>query len=387
MPYHFHSDQLRVFRKFARQERNREPLRNCRFLINQHIVPNTAELLIHLKDTGAEIFCVLAKPYSIDENVAKNLASLGISILREQYSTLEKTTYLDELFVAAAEKSKADNRRIVLWDVGGYFSVPLTRLPADLVPLFAGVVEDTTFGHNKYLADAAKIPIPIFSVARSQLKEVEARFVGRDAVAAVDVALRELGIVASARNALVIGYGMIGKNVARSLEAADYNVYVYDKHDHRNLRAFVNGFHIHKKRELLKLADIIFSSTAEQAMSFEEIEECKNNVVLVSVGSKDIEFDIKSVQEQSLATRQLGSHITLYTLPNSKNVYVVRRGTAANFILPGQPAEIMDLVFAEIFISTMLLLKKPTDYRIGEVNFLPNRFINQIAKEWLRFVN
>lgn len=387
MAYHFHQEQLRVFRKFSRQERNREVLKSTRFIINQHLFSNTLVMIKHLAETGAEISAVLAKPYSVQKEVARVLSNMGIPTINKSYHELEGTPIVDELIKSAISSSKVDGKKLMLWDVGGYFSAPLTRISKEDAKLIAGVVEDTTFGHNRYVAERKKIPVPIFSVARSQLKEVEARFVGRDAVAAVDIALRELGITSSGRNALVIGYGMIGKNVARSLQAADFNVHVYDKHDHRNLRAFIDGFRIHKKREIIKFVDVIFAATADVALSYDEIEECKNNVLLASVGSRDTEFDIESMREQALECEACGSHITHFRLPNSKSVYVVREGTAVNFILPGQPEEIMDLVFSEIFISTMLLLKNAEAYDVGEVHALPNSNLNEISKDWLRFVN
>src|SRR5256885_2348674 len=56
-------------------------------------------------------------------------------------------------------------RSILILEVGGYFANPLTRIKKEHYRHFAGVVEDTTFGHNRYLALAREIPIPIFSVA------------------------------------------------------------------------------------------------------------------------------------------------------------------------------------------------------------------------------
>jgi adenosylhomocysteinase len=387
MPYHFHDEQLRVFRKFSRQERNSSILKGTRFIVNQHLVKNTLSMLNHVLAVGAEITCLVAKPYSIDPDVSSSLSERGIPIINESYSNLETTDILDKEIAKAVEKSKVDGKKIIIWDVGGYFALPLVRLPGELVQHISGVVEDTTFGHNRYLEQCQKIDVPIFSVARSALKEVEARYVGRDAIEAIGGILRKLGIISSGRNALVLGYGMIGKNVARSLAAADFKVSVYDRHDHLNLRAFIDGFAIHKKRELIKQADVIFSATATQAMSFEDIEECKNNVLLVSVGSKDTEFDVRQVAAQSLERQELGSNITKYVLPNSKSVLVARDGTAVNFLLDGQPDEIMDLVFTEILLCTMKILKTEIEIPLHLVHSLDEINLNFIAKEWLRGVN
>jgi adenosylhomocysteinase len=387
MPYHLEHTQLRVVRKYTCQQRNKVFLAQARFIVLEHILPTTEGFIMHLREAGAEIFAVLAKPYSIDEQVAARLERIQLPITRKTYDELETTTFLDDLLAAAVEKSKSDKKQIIILEVGGYFAAPLTRMPAESSQFIAGVVEDTTFGHNRYTKLLEQVPVPVFSVARSALKEIEARFVGRDAVSAIDSVLRDLGVSVAGRNALVIGYGMIGSNVARALQRHDLNVAVYDKHDHRNLRAFVDGFSINTKRKLIEQSDIIFSATADVALTWPEIEECKDNVILASVGSKDTEFDIAQLKEQALATTAIGPHIFKYRLSNSKNIMVVRDGTAVNFLMPSLPVEILDLVFSEILLCVMLLLKRQPIYPPGELWAAPETFLNSISEDWLRIVN
>ncbi|MBB3190968.1 adenosylhomocysteinase [Halomonas cerina] len=391
MTYHFHESQLRVFRKYARQERNRKQLSKTIVLVLEHLLPTTEEMLYHLNDAGAEFGAVLAKPYSIDPGVRRRMEDKGFPTYFKSYKELEETDFLDRLLQEALKNAKANGKRILIVDVGGYFAAPLSRLSREALDLelFVGVVEDTTFGHNRYLDAAASIKIPIFSVARSVLKEIEARFVGRDAVLAMDYTLRKSGISLSGRNALVIGYGMIGKNVARALRSADLSVYVYDKHDFKNLGAFIDGYSVHKKRELIKHADIIFSATGDPngAMTYEEIEECRNNVILASVGSKDTEFDVSEVRDQALGVVPLGDALEEYKLPHSRSVVVAKNGAAVNFILPSIPNEILDLVFSEILLCSMLLLKRRDKYVPGFVHESPYSFLNEVSRDWLRFVN
>ncbi|MGQ2985469.1 adenosylhomocysteinase [Flavobacterium sp.] len=388
MGYHFRNSQLRVVRKFARQIRNKSHLEKTRIIILEHILPTTEEFINILQEVGCEFFQVIAKPYSIDQDVYNRLAE-KVDLVRKTYDELENTNYLSTLIERAINQSIKDGKKIVIIDVGGYFAAPLSKLKTEQIEFIAGVVEDTTFGHNRYLLAIENINIPVFSVARSNLKEIEARFVGRDAVYAMDNILRRSGISISGRNALVIGYGMIGKNVARTLRSSDLNVYVYDKHDHKDLSAFIDGFHIHKKRELLKLADIIFLATGDPngALSFNEIEECKDNVILVSVGSKDTEYDLKAINEQAISCEKIDHHLMMFTLSNSKEVISAKEGTAINFTMPSIPIEILDLVFSEILLCTLLILKKPDDYPPGKLYESHADHLDAVSKDWLRFVN
>jgi len=389
MAYHLEHTQLRVVHKHSCQQGNKALLAKARLLLLEHILPTTEEFIYQLQASGVEMFAVLAKPYSIDEEVAKRLHKKRVDIIRKSYQELDETDFLDRLLKRAIEASKKDQKQIVIVEVGGYFAQPLTRLDPEAAQFIAGAVEDTTFGHNRYAKLIQNIPVPVFSVARSALKEIEARFVGRDAVAAIESVLRAKGVSLAGRNALVIGYGMIGSNVARALENHDMKVHVYDLHDFKNLRAYIDGFAIHKKRELIKSADLIFAATAERALSWEEIEECKSNVILASVGSRDTEFDIVGLKEQSLKIEDITADIKRFWTPNSKQILLVRQGTAVNFLLPSLPAEVLDLVFAEVFFCMMLLLdhQNKSVYPPGELYHVPESYLNAISNDWLRNVN
>jgi len=397
---------LRVCANYLREDRNKKTLSHARLIILEHLLPTTEELIYLLHEAGADIFQIIAKPYSIDEHVASRLNERGYPVLRESYENLERTALLDDLLRKAVAASQNDDKKILIIDVGGYFAVPLNRLRKDDTKYFAGAVEDTTLGHNRYLVDINSIPVPVVSVARSRLKEIEAQFVGIDAVHAVDTVLRKLGVSMTGRHAVVIGYGMIGKNVARSLKANDLNVSVYDVRDHRNLSAFMKGFGVDKKARLLQHADIVFAATGwstslsvidaergiplrKPALSKQEILECLNDdVILASVGSKDNEFDMISLKELAVTKPEdISKEITKYKLADGDSVFVVKGGTAVNFLEPSIPIEVLDLVFSEILLAAIFLLKTPDKYPVGTLHPVPEKYWSYIAKDWMRFAN
>lgn len=394
MAFHLSASQLRVVRKYTREKRNKTLLANSRFILLEHLLPTTEEYIDLLVEAGCEIFTVIGKPYSIDLEVLARLRDKNVKVELKQYEELESSSFLDELLQSALEQSKLDGKHIIILDVGGYFAEPCSKISVEDAVHFAGIVEDTTFGHNRYKKLGAddqpfivKMPMPVFSVARSALKEIEARFVGKDAVMAADYILRKQGVALAGRHALVLGYGMIGKNVARVLRANDMQVSVYDVLDERNLRAFIDGFHIHKSREVIKHADIIFAATATEALNYEYIEECKDNVILASVGSKDTEFDVQTVRLQAIRNVKHGDHLIEYHLDNSNRVNVMNNGTAVNFILPSMPVEILDLVFSEILLCSLMLLKQKAQYPAGELHVVDDKSLQVIAKDWLRSAN
>ena len=393
MAYHFQGSHLRVLQKFSQQNRNITSLRQSRGIFVLHALPTSVEFVSLLKKSGVEISNIYVKPYSIDDDSKKKLENIVTKRLivldYDRYEEDGIQQILSDL-KAMIDLSSRDKKFIFGFDIGGYLLKPmieLLKLNELQKEYVVGIVEDTTFGHNKYTESIQALELPVMSVARSYLKEIEARFVGRDAVLACNMVLRKQGIMLSGRKALSIGYGMIGANVARELKSNDLVVSVYDKRDCRNLHAYIDGFDVNKKAVLIKNADIIFSQTASNALSFEEMEECKDGVILASVGSKNTEFDIKELKSQAIRVETYGTSIKEYHLNNSKRIRVIHDGAAVNFLNPSLPIEVFDLVFSEIFISIMLLLKRREQYESRQIHEIHENFQSEISRDWLRLVN
>ena len=163
----------------------------------------------------------------------------------------------------------------------------------------------------------------------------------------------------------------------------------------RNLAAYIDGFNIHKRRELIKSADIIFFATGnpEGALTFEEIEECKDSVILVSAGSKNTEFDLATLDHQAESKEVLSNYLTEYILQNVRRIIVANNGTAVNFILPSLSVEVLDLVFSEILLCSLLLLRKKFDvdsnesFELHKIHTSDDVHRATISKDWLRSVN
>src|SRR6185369_16270707 len=114
MPYHLENTQLRVVHKYVRQQRNKAALETARFIILEHILPTTEEFVKHLRDSGAEIHALLAKPYSIDTQTLASLENEGFNVIHRSYQELEESDFLDQLLQEAINLSKRDDKQIVI---------------------------------------------------------------------------------------------------------------------------------------------------------------------------------------------------------------------------------------------------------------------------------
>jgi adenosylhomocysteinase len=357
-------------------------------VIMQHALRDTAFFVKELLKRGFSIGAFLAKPNSIEEEHIDAISQLGVHVLREPpggrpYQWYEGTRVLDEVVASSVDEARRRGQRAVFVDVGGYFAGPLRHAPTALIPYIAGVVEVTTFGHRRYEALAADMPVPVVSIARSPLKEAEAIYVGETVVQATEDMLRDAGRVLLGKTCGLIGYGMIGANIASALRNRGVAISVADTDPLRALHAALEGFPVKSTKDLLDSAQVIFSATGSQTVSVGDlISMNRSDVMLVSGGSRANEFDVEGIKELGRMTPR-SLDLSEYDLPNGKKVILANSGKAANFLKSGTPEEIMDIVFAELFSCIECIGEELGS--LGLVNELSDERRGQIARRWLEF--
>lgn len=151
-------------------------LTELRVLIMQHALRDTSHFLKLLRLHKVDVPCFFAKPNSVEQAAITSISDQGIEVIQEPqgvppYSIYENTDVIPKVLAREVSAARETGRRLALLDVGGYFLKPLIELSEEFSSTIAGVVEVTTFGHNRYTANAAKFPYPIVSLARSPLKD------------------------------------------------------------------------------------------------------------------------------------------------------------------------------------------------------------------------
>ncbi len=359
-----------------------------RLLIMQHALRDTAAFLKSLTDNGFAVDAFLAKPNSIERNNYTLIEEMGIECIMEPegskpYDWYEEEGNLDALIATSIKMAKANSQKLIIVDVGGYFARPLANLKSSDKEVVLGVCEVTSFGHWRYQEVAHKLPVPVVSIARSPLKQAEAIYVGETVVQATEDVLRGAGKVLSSKQAGIIGYGMIGSQIAGALRKRGLNTVVLDKTAILSMKAKLEGFQIaHDMRELLGRSDVIFSATGGQTLGqLEIVDQVKPEALLVSGGSRSAEFDMTWLEERCVKTKR-SDHLSDYRLEDGKIVTMLNNGKAANFLKSGTPEEVMDIVFAELFRCIEMMAARR--FKLAEVNALGIEDHEMIAALWLR---
>lgn len=292
---------------------------------------------------------------------------------------LSRDRLLDPRRAVTFLKGRAGERRLVLADIGGYFAPALSHIAA-AVPV-AGVVEDTENGLQRYEA-LKELPCPVYSVARSPLKNAEDYLVGWAIVFSTEALLRQHGHVLQGRTACVLGFGKIGRSVAARLESLNVTTTVFDIDPVRATEAASNGYRIARSATAaVRESSLVVCATGRRALGEAEFAALGRGAFVVSVTSSDDELDMRALQAYSRSWA--GEHLVRYEI-DDRYFFVLNEGNAVNFLHGAVLGPAIFLVQAEVLAAIAKLTAGVQPNQLLEID---HELRKMIARRWLeRFI-
>ena len=337
-------------------------------------------VVCHMIDTGIPYTSTIDKYFDLQAIIPKQ-RSINHDLLN--YFPKEKILNIrrEEINNETEKIEKIlDNRpkgnKIVLLDIGGYFSHIGNRLKERYGDSFLGIIEDTENGYQKYLKQT--LTYPLVSVARSSLKENEDYLVGQAVVFSAEYLLREQGILMNGKNIGIVGIGKIGNGILSSLKSKSSQISIFDINPVSLVISHSRGAKIDHKLNVIKNADILFLATGNLSFKEEEYKYLKNGSFLFSVTSSDDEIDTSWLKDK-YKIEPVSKYIKKYE-KNGHYFFIANDGDAVNFIHGAVVDDFILLVQKEM-IDTILELSK-SDFK----NKIYNGFSNikeRIADSWL----
>ncbi len=347
--------------------------KSIQLLIVGHILPDTISYY-NILDELFDIIYIIPKPNSINPEALEELNTKGFPILKIDREDLRN----NPSFFLRKLKNKVNKQFIVL-DIGGYFSPLIEKLKREYGGIFLGVIEDTENGHQKY-EQLKNSSIPIFSVARSPLKNPEDYLVGQSIVFSAEYVLRMNNNLLNNKEVGVIGFGKIGRSIAQNLFIRNIKTKIYDSNPQQQIQAYSYGYDISSKREFLKNSSIIFCATGNSALEQDDFQELSNGTYIASVTSSDDEMDLHLIKNQYKISK-INEFTDLYQ-GNKNYFYLLNKGNAINFLHNAVVGSFIYLIQAEIFV----LIKNLATFKGGCDNIFECRqeIRNKIATIWIK---
>jgi S-adenosylhomocysteine hydrolase/8-oxo-dGTP pyrophosphatase MutT (NUDIX family) len=310
-------------------------------LVVAHVLPSMLGPLRFLKN-NFDLIGVIPKPKSIDETTYKRLEKDGINFLR---------VTREDINVEFVTNTIRGKENVVLIDIGGYFSSVATDKKLTKSNIL-GIVEDTENGQQKYQRVLRDLSVPVYSVARSPLKDNEDYLVGQAIAHATNTLLRQTNKLMAFEKCGVIGYGKVGQGICDYLMNLRIKPVVCEANPERLLRAYNHGCEISTSvDDVIGTRDIIFCATGSQVLDIHKFRKVKNGAYIASVTSSDDEFKLDYLQNEYQVT-EMGGGMT--DIDNGINhFHLLNNGNAVNFLYNASLGEFIYLVQAEIIQSVL----------------------------------
>ena len=314
-----------------------------------HLEAKTACLVLVLQEAGAHVVAAGSNPLSTQDAVCAALVERGIEVhARHGVSPAEFTA--DLLAVAAT------GPELVIDD-----GLELTRRTAehrpDLYERLQGVSEETTTGVARLRALEAerRLPFPAIAANDAKCKHMFDNPYGTGQTT-LTALLALTNVLAAGREFCIVGYGWVGKGLARAADGLGGRVTVVELDPVRALTAHMDGYRVAPLARALPDADVVITATGlTEVIGSGAFGHLKDGALLANAGHHDREIDVPALAAAADDVIESRPKVKTYVL-GDRRVHVLVDGALVNVAgLDGNPIEIMDLSFSVQALSVHLL--------------------------------
>jgi adenosylhomocysteinase len=329
------------------------PLKGQRIAGCLHVTKETAVLIRTLIAAGAEVSWSGCNPLSTQDDVAAALAAEGVSIYAWRGLSVDE-------FYWAIERTLDFGPTLSL-DDGADLIFTLHNKHADHCPKMLGGTEETTTGVHRLRAmgRAGKLLYPVIAVNDAETKWDFDNVYGTGQ-SSIDGILRSTNVLLAGKVFVVAGYGHCGKGVAMRARGMGARVLVTEIDPIPALKATLDGFQVMKMDEAAPLGDIFITATGMKDVIVDRhFAVMKDGALVCNTGHYDCEIRIPDLEAAATSTREIRSNTDEFVMPDGRRLYLLARGRLVNLAgAEGHPSEVMDMSFANQFLSMVRLARE-----------------------------
>jgi adenosylhomocysteinase len=330
-----------------------------------------------LRAAGAEVSWSGCNPLSTNDAVAAALADEGVKIFAWHGLNTEE-------FYWCIDQSLVINPNLTLDDGADLIFSVHNKYP-ELVKEIIGGTEETTTGVHRLRSMAADgaLKYPVIAVNDAETKWDFDNVYGTGQ-STLDGILRASSIMLAGKNFVVAGYGHCGKGVALRAKGMGANVIVTEVKPTAALKATLEGMRVMEMDEAAKVGDVFVTATGiKDVIVKRHFESMKDGAVVCNTGHYDCELNLVDLESLASSKRTIRDNNEEYTLNNGNKVYVLAQGRLVNLsAAEGHPSEVMDMSFANQFMSQVRLaeMHKSGDRWENRVYEIPAEQDQEIAR-------
>lgn len=331
-----------------------------------HVTAETANLMIALKNAGAEVTLCASNPLSTQDEVAASLVSdFGISTYAIKGE--DKESYYKHLNAVLDS-----HPQITMDDGADLVSLLHTERPEQLKEIL-GSSEETTTGviRLKAMEKDNALKIPVFAVNDSDTKHMFDNRFGTGQ-STIDGIIRATNVLLAGKKFVVCGYGWCGRGLASRARGMGAMVIVTEVDPVKALEAVMEGYQVMKINDASKIGDVFVTVTGDKnVISIKDLLVMKDGAIVSNSGHFNVEIALDELDEKVKDKKEVRPFVEEYILPSKNRIYVLAEGRLINLAAAeGHPAEVMDMSFANQALAAEFFVKnkgklKAQVYRIS----------------------
>ena len=352
-----------------------KPLKGIRVAACLHVTSETANLMLALRDGGADVRLTASNPLSTQDDVAAALAiEYGIPTYAIKGESNE--TYYQHIQEAIS------NRPQMTMDDGADVVAVLHKERRDLLGDIVGGTEETTTGviRLKALAKSGQLEYPIVAVNEANTKHFFDNRYGTGQ-STLDGVIRATNLLLAGKNMVVAGYGWCGKGVAMRARGMGAQVIVTEIEPLRALEAVMDGFRVMPIAEAAPIGDVFITVTGDvNVIDVPSFETMKSGAIMANSGHFDAEINLKALGGMAESRETLKPYVEEYTLADGRKLVVLAEGRLVNLgAAEGHPASVMDMSFANQALSAEYMVNNHQNLE-KRVYDVPKEIDDEIAR-------
>lgn len=362
---------LRMIRERFGKEK---PLIGIKISAALHVTTETANLMITLKEGGAQVYLCASNPLSTQDDVAASLVKhfdIPVFAIKGE----DRDTYYKHIREVLSVEPN------ITMDDGADLVSTLHSEMKDKIKNIIGGTEETTTGviRLKAMAKEGALLYPIIAVNDAMTKHMFDNRYGTGQ-STIDGIMRSTNRLIAGRYFVVAGYGWCGKGVASRARGMGARVIVAEVDPIRALEAVMDGFEVMPMSEAAKIGDIFVTVTGDKnVITKEHFLSMKDGVIVANSGHFDVEIDVRSLEELASSKKEIRKGVTEYDI-NGKKIYLLGEGRLVNLAnAEGHPASVMDMSFANQALSVEYLVNNKGKLSVG-VYPVPEEIDKKVAQ-------
>ena len=369
-----------------------QPLKGAKILGCIHMTIQTAVLIETLVALGAEVRWSSCNIFSTQDQAAAAIAAAGIPVFAWKGETEEEYEWcLEQTILKDGQPWDAN---MILDDGGDLTELLHKKYPAMLKKIH-GVTEETTTGVHRLLDMLAKgeLMIPAINVNDSVTKSKNDNKYGcRHSLN--DAIKRGTDHLLSGKQALVIGYGDVGKGSAQSLRQEGMIVKVSEVDPICAMQACMDGFEVVSPfingqndgtaasidAALLGKIDLIVTTTGNVNVCDKNmLAALKKRAVVCNIGHFDNEIQVDKLKKfTGIQHVNIKPQVDKYTFPGGNSIILLADGRLVNLgCATGHPSFVMSNSFTNQTLAQIELYTK--NYEV-DVYRLPKHLDEEVAR-------